>query len=236
MTRLIIFSDLHANWEALLALQQAEPHPEAVLCLGDTVGYGPEPQRCLDSVRAAATYLIKGRHDEALSRASLPVADDRYSATWDYTRAALSPADLAHLAGLPGELAVELSGVRFYLTRLPPDDAQTETASLITMSQARLKALFGSIEADIILLGGPHVPALRQVEGRLIICPGSLGQPRYGVPDPTFAAWEDGRVQIHHLHYHPDATIAKLALLPLDPEYTLQLQAILQTGRLEEKG
>ena len=43
--RIIIFGDLHANWEALLALQQAEPQPDLVLCLGDTVGYGPDPKR-----------------------------------------------------------------------------------------------------------------------------------------------------------------------------------------------
>jgi predicted phosphodiesterase len=231
MTRIVIFSDLHANWEALLALQQAERYPEAVFCLGDIVGYGPDPKLCLDSVRASATHLIGGRHD--LSVGGRDASPGEPEATWAHTRTVLSSADRDYLASLPTELAVEFAGTRFYLTRLAPDDTETEACMLITMPQAQLRELFSQVEADIILLGGPHVPALRQVDHRLIVCPGSLGQPRYGVPDPTFAVWQDGRVQIHHLHYHPQDTIRKLSLLPLDPEHVQQLQSILLTGELQ---
>jgi hypothetical protein len=53
------------------------------------------------------------------------------------------------------------------------------------------------------------------------------------VSDPTYAAWQDGRLQVHHLHYHPQDTIQKLSLLPLDPEHVLYLQSVLRTGGLE---
>jgi predicted phosphodiesterase len=234
VARLIFFGDLHANWESLLALQQAEPHPDAVFCLGDILGYGPDPKQCLDAVRASATHVIGGRHDKNVAGPELGRWEVGFMAsTWTHTRSVLSGTDRDYLAGLPAGLTVEMAGTRFHLTRLPPDDGKTETCLLITLSQSRLRELFGYIEADIIMVGGPHIPAMRQFDGRLIVCPGSLGQPRYGVPDPTFAAWQDGRVQIHHLHYHPQDTIHKLSLLPLDPEYRLQLQSILQTGGLE---
>lgn len=241
MTRVIIFGDLHANREALFALQQAEPRPDAVLCLGEIVGYGPDPKRCLDTVRAGATHIIGGRHDLAVGELAQALAaeggqagaDDLWEATWAHTRSLLSEGDRDYLATLPRQLTVEMAGVRFHLMRLRPDDAETEARLLITMPQARLRELFDGVAADVILLGGPHVPALRQVDGRLIVCPGSLGLPRYGVPDPTFAAWEDGRVQVHHLHYHPEDTIRKLSLLPLAPEHRLRLQSILRTGGLE---
>jgi putative phosphoesterase len=233
MTRIIIFSDLHANWEALLALQQAERHPDVVLCLGDTVGYGPDPKNCLDAVRSSATHLIGGQHDLAVGATGRGGDDELLEASWAHTRSLLSVGDRDYLASLPSELGVEVAGVRFLLTRLAPDDMETETHMLITASQARLRELFDGTDADIVLLGGPHVPALRQVDDKLIVCPGSLGLPRYGVPDPTFAAWEDGRLQIHHLHYHPQDTIRKLSLLPLIPEHLLRLQSILRTGGLE---
>jgi predicted phosphodiesterase len=244
MTRIIIFGDLHANWEALLALQQAEPQPEVVLCLGDIVGYGPDPKRCLDAVRASATHAIGGWHDRAVGSSQiLPAEDELLESTWAHTRSMLPAADRDYLASLPEQLIVEIAGVRFCLIRFSPDDVEAETFMLVTTSQARLRERFGQIEADVILLGGPHVPALRQIDNRLIVCPGSLGQPRYGVADPTFAAWEDGaastgaastgRLQIHHLHYHPEATIRKLSLLPLDPEHVGRLQSILQTGGVE---
>jgi predicted phosphodiesterase len=234
MTRIVIFGDLHANWEALLALQQAEPRPDGVLCLGDVVGYGPDPKRCLDAVRAGATHQIRGGHDTATGAGSGQEGKgELLETTWAHARSVLSPDDRDFLASLPGGLTVEMAGTRFYLTRLAPDDEETETHMLITMPQARLKELFAGVEADVILLGGPHVPALRQVEERLIVCPGSLGLPRYGVPDPTFAAWEDGRVQVHHLHYDPEDTIRKLSLLPLSPEHVLGLGSILRTGGVE---
>lgn len=239
MTRIVIFGDLHANWEALLALQQAEPRPDAVLFLGDMVGYGPDPKRCLDAVRASATHLVGGGHDLSVAMpASAPGVDpsaeeELLEASWAHTRSMLSAEDRDFLATLPGESSAEIAGVRFHLTRLSPDDMNAETHLLITMSQARLREMVGGIEADVILLGGPHVPALRQVDDRLIVCPGSLGLPRYGVPDPTFAAWEDGRVQIHHLHYHPQDTVRKLSLLPFAAEHLLRLQSILRTGGVE---
>jgi predicted phosphodiesterase len=244
MTRIIIFGDLHANWEALLALQQAEPAPDGVFCLGDLVGYGPDPKACLDAVRASVPHVIGGWHDRAVGGPASGPGRDRLAAgqgeeaelleaTWAHTRSMLSAEDRGYLAGLPAELTLEVAGTRFHLTRLAPDGLETETRMLITMPQARLRELFGHIQADIILLGGPHVPALRQVDSRLIVCPGSLGLPRYGVPDPTFAAWTDGRVQVHHLHYHPDDTVRKLSLLPLAPEHVLRLQSILRTGGLE---
>jgi len=233
MTRIVIFGDLHANWEALLALQQAEQQPDVILCLGDIVGYGPDPKLCLDSVRANASHVVRGQHDLAVGRSHVNDDNAQAEATWAHTCSVLPNEDCHYLASLPAALSIELAGVRFHLARLGSDDAETETQMLITMSQARLREYFGHIEADIILLGGPHIPAMRQVDGRLIVCPGSLGQPRYGVADPTFAAWQDGHMQIHHLHYHPQKTIRKLSLLPLDPEHKLQLQSILQTGGLE---
>jgi predicted phosphodiesterase len=223
-------------------LQQTETQPYAVFCLGDIIGYGPDPKRCLDAVRAGATHLIGGWHDRAVSasaaanRAGHHGDDDGYElaeATWAHTRSVLSPDDRTYLASLPSELTVELNGVRFFLTRLPPDDLQTETHMIITMSQAQLRERFGHVEADVILMGGPHIPAMRQLENRLFICPGSLGLPRYGVPEPTFAVWRNGRAQIHHLHYEPHLTARKLSLLPLAPEHRLRLQAVLQTGGID---
>lgn len=233
MTRVVIFGDLHANLEALLALQQAENQPDVILCLGDIVGYGPDPKRCLDLVRTSATHVIGGGHDLAVGTVHQDRGDELLAATWAHTRSLLPPADRDYLGALPPNLSVDVGDVRFHLTRLAPDDATVETQMLITMSQRQLREHFDQVEADLILLGGPHIPAMRQVDNKLIVCPGSLGQPRYGVSDPTFAAWQDGRVQIHHLHYQPQDTMRKLSLLPLDPEHVLHLQSTLQTGGLK---
>jgi len=86
------------------------------------------------------------------------------------------------------------------------------------------------MDADVVLLGHTHMPALRMVGDTLIVNPGSLGQPRYGTPDATYAVWEDGNVRIQHLHYPHAVTRRKLSLLPLDPEHVIRLQGILEKG------
>ena len=155
MTRIVIFSDLHANWEALLALQQAEQQPDTIIYLGDTVGYGPDPKLCLDSVRANASYLIRGQHDLAVGKSCVHPGSPQSEATGEHASMVLPIEDRYYLASLPAKLNVEIAGVCFHLARLMPDDMETETDMLITMSQARLKEFVGQVEADIILLGGP---------------------------------------------------------------------------------
>ena len=66
--KVLAFSDLHGNYDALQALQAVESRPDVVLFLGDIVGYGPEPQPCLSWIRSNATHAVRGDHDEAAAR------------------------------------------------------------------------------------------------------------------------------------------------------------------------
>ena len=70
--RFLILSDIHANWEALNAVLRdaAGRDYQAVLCLGDIVGYGPNPNEVTAWVRAYADVVIRGNHDKACSGAT----------------------------------------------------------------------------------------------------------------------------------------------------------------------
>ena len=63
--KVLIVSDIHANWPALSAVVAAEPY-ERLLCLGDIVDYGPHPRPCLEYIRQHADWTIRGNHDNAL--------------------------------------------------------------------------------------------------------------------------------------------------------------------------
>ncbi len=75
-----------------------------------------------------------------------------------------------------------------------------------------------------------RVPAIRRIGNTHLVNPGSLGQPRHGLPSATFAVWEDGSLQIHHIDYDPKPTMNKLALMSLDPEIEARLREILERG------
>ena len=240
MMRLLILADVHANWEALLSLQRAEPQPDAVLFAGDAVGYGPDPQLCVRWLLAHATAAVRGNHDDAIGGAAVigvpPELEDAARETLGYARSMLPPADRERLAAWPLATTFEIGGASFYVTHGTPIDPLAGTINPATCPEADLRAMFEGIAADVIVLGHTHLPAMRRFGARVIVNPGSLGQPRYGAPDATYAIWEDGRVQIHHLHYDHDAPQNKLRLVRLSPEAVEQLSQTLETGLVQSDG
>jgi len=101
--RYLILSDIHANWEALQAvLRDAQGDYDEILCCGDLVGYGADPNLVVDWARQRAKLVVRGNHDKACTGLDdlewfNPVA--RSAATW--TIASLTPDNLSYLRDLP---------------------------------------------------------------------------------------------------------------------------------------
>ena len=230
--KILVFSDLHGNFDALQALQAVESKPDAVLFLGDIVGYGPEPKHCLSWISSNATHAVRGDHDEAVARdvpsRCPPELEDLAEATRAYSQRMLSEADLDYLGNLPLEETVTFEGTRFYLAHAAPSDNLGKPLPLTAVKEKELAEEIAHLDAEVVFLGHTHVPAIRQVGETILVNPGSLGQPRHGTPSPTYAAWEDGQLQIRHIHYDLSPVLQKLSLLPLDPEYVAHLQTIIQ--------
>src|SRR6188472_463988 len=109
MPRVAVISDVHANEEALLAVLEeiVAWAPEAIWCLGDTVGYGPAPNRCCQLVSERADVCLIGNHD-LVALGTLDVADfnDEAAAAALWTRAALDESSRLFLSGLEPKAAV----------------------------------------------------------------------------------------------------------------------------------
>jgi putative phosphoesterase len=234
--KVLIFSDLHAHWEALLWMQRAETQPDAILFLGDIVGYGPDPAACIQWVRANATVAVQGNHDYGVANnvcGGTPIeVHDLALATHSHAWRVLHATDIAYLRSLPQQETVTLGGTSFHLVHGTPSDPMYGAANLIFARQDVLREMVAGVEADVILMGNTHMPAIRQLDDKVLVNPGSLGQPRYGVPDPTYAVWEDGQVRVRHLHISHERTIQKLGLLPLEKTVIERLQQILMTGQM----
>jgi putative phosphoesterase len=232
--RILIFSDLHSNLEALAALHAVEKPPDALFFLGDIVGYGPDPTACLGWTRAHATHIVRGDHDDATATGadfgSPPELRDLAIATREHTLRQLRSNDLAYLAALPTTAQIELGGARFFLAHGSPRAPLTRAFDFVTASEDSLHAELEGIDADVILLGHTHIPGIRRVGKTHIVNPGSLGQPRHGLPSATYAVWQDGHLQIKHIDYDPKPTMNKLALMSLDPEIAERLREILARG------
>lgn len=232
--RIIIFSDLHSNVETLVALNMVEQPPDAVFFLGDAVGYGPDPAPCVTWLRTFVKHAVRGDHDYAIATGADFATPPEYrplaQATSAHTLRTLRPNDLRWLAGLPATLRVEMGGARFFLAHSSPRDPASGGLDFATMSDDALRAELDGVDADVVLLGHTHVPALRRIGNTHIVNPGSLGQPRHGLPSATYAVWEDGNLRIKHIDYDPSITQNKLALMMLDPDIERRLRELLGKG------
>ncbi len=231
--RYLIFSDVHANWEALWGLQQAEHKPDAVLFLGDVIGLGADADRCASWLRTNATYAVCGDHDAALFDADALLPGSKVccavDATIEHAARTLSAASRDYVASLPESATVRLADVTFYLTHAGPSGL-FDRFDLMTAPKDLVEAEFKDIQADVVLIGHTHRPGIRQVSDKVIVAPGSLGAPRYGVPDATFAAWTDGTIKVHHLHYDHHGAAHRLGIMPLEPGCLANLQSMLEKG------
>src|SRR5579863_7674743 len=204
--RILVLSDLHANAGALAAaLDAAAGRWDVSVCLGDVVGYGPDPHELVARLRELGTQTIRGNHDKAVAGLMdttdfNPVA----KAAVDWTRAQLNAEDLAWLSELPhGPLATDD-------IVLVHGAFQDEDEYVFTPAQA-LDGLLDST-AEVTFFGHTHhqggfchhdstlevlqihprstesFAALRVEKGRrYLLNPGSIGQPRDSDPRAAFA-------------------------------------------------
>ena len=197
--RVAVISDVHANYQALEAVLREidAAGVDAVWCLGDTVGYGPRPNECCDVVRERAAQCLVGNHDlVVLGELTVDEFNDEAAAAAIWTAEVLTPESHAFLASL--KPFGEADGVDlFHASARDPvwEYVLTEEAARATLELS---------SAQLILVGHSHVALAITAEdgrvgggparggskvaldGRRLLNPGSVGQPRDG--DPR-AAW-----------------------------------------------
>ncbi len=203
--RSLILSDLHANWEALEAVvKRAAGRFDRVLCLGDLVGYGADPNRVTAWVRANAAAVVRGNHDRACSGMDdlswfNPIA--RAAAEW--TQGALNPENLAYLRALPRGPA-DAGGLTLAHGSPVDEDEYVATVEEASLLEGHLPAprcffghthLQGAFEYRRGRVVRPHF-ALRQParlarDSWYLVNPGSAGQPRDGDWRAAYAIYDD---------------------------------------------
>jgi putative phosphoesterase len=208
--RILVIADVHANWAALRAVA-AEPH-DVCLCLGDLVDYGVEPGPCVEWARQKATHSVRGNHDHGAAQDVVigGKAGFRYltGVTRALTRSKLSADDLHYLGRLPVTKTVSIDHTRFFLVHASPRDPLDEYAPADPDFWGRRLA---QIDVDVVCCGHTHHPYVLEVGEKLVINPGSVGQPRDGDPRASYAVIEDYKVELKRVEYPVEETIEAVA-------------------------
>lgn len=226
--RIAIISDLHANFEAIEAFSESY---DELWILGDLVNYGPNPREAIEFARRHATVVIRGNHDNAIGLDEDPRCSERYRrmarAMQQLTVSTLSSSEKAYLASLPLTASREVDGKRFVLYHATPSDPLFEYAGPDVAGWLRRAESAG---ADLLLVAHTHLPFIRQDSFRVAANPGSLGQPKIGVPKACYAIWDGSRIHLRSYDYDFTATIAKIRKFDLPADVVEDLSTVLRTG------
>ena len=199
MRRLALFSDVHGNLPALDAVlgDIVASGIAETYCLGDLVGYGPDPAGVVDRVRSSGIPTIRGNYDDGVGNrrgeCGCYYATDEAradgAASYDFTDAALGDRDHAWLAALPDDIRLAENGVRILLAHGSP--RKINEYLLPDRTDRQLARLADDAEADVVCVGHIHIPYHRGLlagDGRLVhyISSGSAGKPK---DDDPRACW-----------------------------------------------
>ena len=219
--RCLIVSDIHSNlaaFEAVLAdAKRRDLQYDIVWCLGDVVGYGPDPNECIELLRTLPHICLAGNHDWAVpGKLDLETFHENAAYVVRWTRDCLTPENMTYHKARPEELEQG----DYHLVHASPREPIWEYITDVNVAEDN----FGFILEPYCLVGHTHVPVIFVKDGRTknvrasypnfggptplkpncryIINPGSVGQPRDGDPraayallDTTELTWSPYRIE-----------------------------------------
>ena len=235
----LIVSDIHANLEALEAvLADARGQYDQILCLGDLVGYGADPNAVIDWARENVTAIVRGNHDKiCCGRDLLENYNPAALAAAVWTRMALRPENLAYLEQLArGPLRYDGCD----LVHGSPGD---EDEYLVGVGDAAL--IRPLLEAQLTFFGHTHVQGgflvarggtksiapVRTIELEpdhfYLLNPGAVGQPRDGDPRAAYLLYapEERVLEYRRVDYRVDAAASKIRAAGLPDSLAARLYA-----------
>jgi diadenosine tetraphosphatase ApaH/serine/threonine PP2A family protein phosphatase len=238
--RVLVISDVHANYEALDAVLKDAGTVDETWCLGDIVGYGPDPNLCVETVRSLPNLTcMLGNHDVGMiGRMSLLTFNGDARRSLEYQTTVISADNLDFMRSLPENVQVhgEVS-----LAHGSPRDPTWEY--ILNTLSARLN--FEHFNTPFCFVGHAHLQCFFQMDEernritmeipkpgetvdmmpRAIFNPGSVGQPRdrdprsaYAIYDTEARTWEPRRVE-----YDIPAVQARIRELGLPEKHAVRL-------------
>jgi predicted phosphodiesterase len=226
--RLAVISDIHGNLEALReVMRDMEGHGvNSVVCLGDNVGYGPEPEGVIRLIREQGIPSVLGNHELGLMDPgfldwfNVPTRESLVR-----TRNLVSPETMDYVSKLPPFLTA--CDARF-VHGCPP---RSVTTYLFELSAGDLSRLLSSLPEDLCFVGHTHDLRIVEFDGstvrrgalsrgemplaqdrRYIVNVGSVGQPRDGNNNAKYVIWDpDGlRLDVRFVPYDIASTARKI--------------------------
>jgi putative phosphoesterase len=227
--KIAVISDIHANHAALDAFPEKEY--DQLWCLGDLLDYGPKPREVIRWIRKKAAITVRGNHDHAVGfdvdpQCSLPFKN-LAAETREFTQRVCAPDEIDYLRNLPIQQEVDIDGTSFYLVHAIPTDP---LFGYCPEDSEKWEKELDWVRADVLVVGHTHTPFIRRIGNKMIVNPGSLGQPKTGRTLACYAVWEDGEILLKEYQYRLSDTIEEIHTIPVSQDVQDRLIAVLKSG------
>jgi len=236
--RLAIFSDVHANLQALEAiwddLQQQDP--DEIYCLGDLVGYGANPNEVIEFIQDKNIPNIMGNYDNGVGHDLDDCGCDYKNVRLEnlgelsiwWSRGHTTEANKKYLRSLPKEIRLTAEGRNLLLVHGSPRSLHEY------LPEQRPTATFERIAkvavCDIMLFGHTHIPYQKRVADTLFVNTGSVGRPKDGDPRAGYVILDSGEVEFRRVAYDMETAAQAIRSSDLPDYYADELLA----GRVVE--
>lgn len=211
--RVAIISDIHSNLEALEAVLEKIKGVDEIVCLGDIVGYGSDPNECIRLVKEHNMKCVMGNHDLATITGDVEWFNPHAARAILWTRRVISDENRKFLSTLGKKMKLDL-GFQTLAVHGSPMDPIWE----YVMDDHAARECFDAAGERLILLGHTHIACSfvldemiavntyqhggeLKLDRRAILNPGAVGQPRDYNPQASFAILEEDRITVHRIDY-----------------------------------
>lgn len=164
---------------------------DKIVCSGDLVGFGPRPNQVIELIESKQVIAVLGDHDHAVATEKFDFLDELSKKVAKWTHNELKDENRDFLDGLPQKVEVNVEERKIFAVhgtpKNPLDECLYPGASNLTMVHATQM-----VNSDVIVLGHTHVPMKKMIQGKLVINPGSVGQPRDRNPKASYAILKVG--------------------------------------------
>lgn len=212
-----VISDIHSNLEALdRVLEKIDS--DIILCCGDIVGYYTWPNECIEKIRQIKAISVTGNHDFACVTGDTGGFNLYAEKTIKWTVKIIKDENIEFLSMLKPKIKLEIEGTDIMLVHGSPRNPITEYVFPQT-PDSTLKSFIKDENVDILIMGHTHVPFIKKFGNKLVLNPGSVGQPRDNDKKASFAILDVSKrnARICRVGYDIDKVVDGLKLkgLPL---------------------
>lgn len=216
-----IISDIHSNAVALKKVLQTikeEHNVDSIVCLGDVIGYGPHPQECVRLIQEEADAFVRGNHDDSVLNPEEYRQNNMAYKGLQYSKSRLTEDELEWVTSSPYHASFTSGDSTYLITHAWPN---VEEDGWKYVSKGKIPKLipFAGDVYDGVFVGHTHVQHSAKLQEKLLVNPGSVGQPRDNKTTAAFAIinGSENTVELHRVEYDINSVVSDIESLEILP-------------------